>query len=308
MYQGAAYAESTKAAYASQRRRYVEFCGKFCYIPIPASSQQLCRYVAYLAESMAASSIKNYLNVVRIMHIEKGLTNPLKEDYQLHCVIRGVRRIKGDTVHRKLPLMPYHLQFILAGLDLQKATDCNIWAAILVAFFGMFRRSNVVPPSSGAFDQQRHTRRRDIKIFSDRAEITIRWSKTIQYRERQHVLPLPRIKGAILCPVTALHRAFSLTPWAAADGPAFVTSSKGLVTTDDLVQAIKSGVVRAGGDPQDYSGHSLRRGGASLAYRCGVPIETIRKIGDWKSDSYKSYIFDSYDSLLKCMTIISSSV
>ena len=39
-----------------------------------------------------------------------------------------------------------------------------------------------------------------------------------------------------------------------------------------------------------YSSHSFRRGGASYMYGIGMSVESIRLMGDWKSDCYQRYI------------------
>ncbi len=41
---------------------------------------------------------------------------------------------------------------------------------------------------------------------------------------------------------------------------------------------------------QDYTGHSSRRGGAAWALTQGLPGETIKILGDWKSSAYLSYL------------------
>ena len=47
-----------------------------------------------------------------------------------------------------------------------------------------------------------------------------------------------------------------------------------------------------------YTGHSFRRGGATYAFRSGVPGELIKVMGDWKSDAYKRYFDFSFDTML----------
>ena len=64
----------------------------------------VCRYVAYLAMTHTYSSIKQYLNVVRLLHVCGGLSNPLTNQTMLQAVMKGVRRIKGDTPKRKPPM------------------------------------------------------------------------------------------------------------------------------------------------------------------------------------------------------------
>ena len=43
-------------------------------------------------------------------------------------------------------------------------------------------------------------------------------------------------------------------------------------------------------DPSVYAGHSFRRGGASLAYQAGLPVQAIKLLGNWKSDAVLLYL------------------
>ena len=43
-------------------------------------------------------------------------------------------------------------------------------------------------------------------------------------------------------------------------------------------------------DPSQVSGHSLRSGVATLAFQAQIPAELIKRLGDWQSDAYRSYI------------------
>ena len=46
----------------------------------------------------------------------------------------------------------------------------------------------------------------------------------------------------------------------------------------------------------DWSGISLRRGGATSAARAGIPGEIIERLGHWRSNVYKRYLdFDDND-------------
>ena len=78
-----AYAPTTKSTYMSQMRSYLSFCVYYGYQPIPAAALTLNRYAAFPARSLSASSIPAYLNAVRILHLEHGLTDPTKNNFQL---------------------------------------------------------------------------------------------------------------------------------------------------------------------------------------------------------------------------------
>jgi hypothetical protein len=99
-----AYALSTQKTYRSQLRRFFQFCLDFKCIPIPASQETLLCYTAYLARSLSASSIPKYLNVVRLLHVEAGLINPLEGNFELNMLKRGIRRVKGTPPVQKAPI------------------------------------------------------------------------------------------------------------------------------------------------------------------------------------------------------------
>ena len=56
--------------------------------------------------------------------------------------------------------------------------------------------------------------------------------------------------------------------------------------------------VAIGLTPGDYASHSLRRSGATHLFLNGVPVETIRIIGDWRSDAIYKYLKPTPDSKL----------
>ena len=159
------------------------------------------------------------MNIIRLLHLEWGLNNPLQDHFKLNCVLKGIKRQRGTPPARKLPITPGLLISILNNLNLLSPSDCAVWAAGLVMFYGLLRRSNVLfsAGNKGA------TLSRNLICFDSwGVMLKIKKTKTIQFQERELLLPLPRIREHPLCPVQAIFRCFSLTPRAAADGPAFV--------------------------------------------------------------------------------------
>jgi integrase len=61
------------------------------------------------------------------------------------------------------------------------------------------------------------------------------------------------------------------------------------LTHADLVKGIKELAAAAGVDATKYSGHSLRRGGATMAFQMGVSSHLIKQQGGWKSDAVFLY-------------------
>lgn len=57
-----------------------------------------------------------------------------------------------------------------------------------------------------------------------------------------------------------------------------------------FISKLRDHLTTMGIDPQSYAGHSFRRGGASFAYQSGVPVELIKALGDWRSDTILIYL------------------
>ena len=95
-YRGLAYASPTKAGYRTQMNAYYRFCIFFNYAPVPVDTVTLTQYVAFLARILKFSSVKQYLNVLRILHLEAGFPNPLQDNWFLQSVL-----MKGNSGQAK---------------------------------------------------------------------------------------------------------------------------------------------------------------------------------------------------------------
>ena len=131
MYRRAAFATNTKTAYSCQLKKYLSFCEQYGFQPLPADNNIICQYVAFLAQSMCYTSVRQYLNVIRILHMENGYSNPLQDNYAVNSVLKGVQRMKGNYVKRKLPITLDILESISKVLDFTKSQDLAFWAACL---------------------------------------------------------------------------------------------------------------------------------------------------------------------------------
>ena len=112
---------------------------------------------------------------------------------------------------KRLPITTKILRLLHSQLDHSVSLDSSFWAICLFAFYGMFRKSHLLPTISSSFNPKKQLTKSDFKIYLGRSCYHIRWSKTIQFRERVIDIPLPRIPGSRLCPTSALYRAFSFT-------------------------------------------------------------------------------------------------
>ena len=119
---------------STQIRTFIRFCIYFGYTPVPASTETRVRYSVFLARTHVASSVKQNLNVVRIIHLARGLKNPLEGSFHLKCVLKGTTRMRGRAPERKLPITPVILRVFHRYIDVRNAYDVTFLAACVVAW------------------------------------------------------------------------------------------------------------------------------------------------------------------------------
>ena len=93
--------------------------------------------------------------------------------------------------------------------------------------------------------------------------------------------------------------------------PAFLilSGSKKKVLTYSKFQAkLRELLTLCNLDPQLYSSHSFRRGGASWAFHAKVPSELIQLHGDWQSDAYKIYLEFDFDDKLSISRSMANAI
>jgi hypothetical protein len=116
-------AHSTQWSYGAYVRYYLDFCSKFNLRALDPEELTVCLYVTQLASTCSYRTIKQYLNGVRVLHLEAGLTNPLPSFFNLERTLRGIKRVKGDVrLNRKLAVTPDILARIIRRLEI----DCTI--------------------------------------------------------------------------------------------------------------------------------------------------------------------------------------
>lgn len=276
---------------------YLHFCSCLNISPVPISPSNLGRYIAFLANKLCFSSIRQYLNVVRLLHLEAGYANPLSENWYLSSILKGLRRFKGQATVQKLPITCSILQGILGHLNFSRPFDLAFWAACLVGFFSFFRKSNLLVSSLAKFDPSKHLCYSDVLFQPSGAVLTVRWSKTIQFKQRILHIPLPRMVNSPFCPSAALMLCRHMLPHLTDPFPLFCyPASEGIkpLTHTEFVDCLRNCLSKLGLDPSVYSGHSLRRGGASFALQCGLSSELIKLQGDWASNAYEKYLNPSF--------------
>ena len=292
------FASSTQKTYATQASFYFEFCAKVGIQPVPLSQADLGRYIAYLSHKLTYNSIRQYLNVLRILHLDAGYENSLANNWYVTTILKGVRRVKGDSVTQKLPITTDILKGIFKNLNLLSSFDRTFWAACLLAFFSFFCKCNLLIPSSEAFNSSIHLCATDVDFTVNGVVLTVHWSKVFHFKERTLQIPLPLIPGLLFFPSTALSSlCLDCLPPLISSVPLFRYKEGFKVmplTQSSFTARLHCFLTQLGFPAGRYSGHSFRRGGAMFAMQCGLPVELIKLQGDWKSNACERYLEPSF--------------
>ena len=289
-YRTLTYAESTKKTYNCHLRSYLNFCNELCYSPYPMDTQKVCMYAAFLTSRLCFSSIKQYLNIIRILCEEAGLPNVLENNHVLKSVLTGIKRDHGAEAKRTLPITPAVLLRIRAVLDLTCPRDILFWATCLVLFYGILRKASLLPKTQKDFSAKKFPTRSDLTPYQEGLALSIKFSKTNQFQERVVQVPMPVFPRHPLCPAAALFALLALAPAAPADTPLLCLHRSACLTQNSFVSRLRDVLKTAGfPDANEFSGHSFRRGGATAFFAAGIASDIIQLIGDWKSDAYKLY-------------------
>lgn len=295
---GAAYAPSTNKKVRQAVHYFVRFCCLFGWQDKVLAGDELTfmRYVAWLSQTCKHDTISNYLHGVRAWYQQLGLGHPFQDMPRLALLRRGIRRRTGGSVRKKRPITPAML-LRWAGMLQQHAADpprVAVFACMLVAFFGFFRKSTVAVATASLSDPGNHLRRQDVTIDRQAHCLVIRVpkSKTNQFGERRDLVCVAGVRGSPIDPVWWYERMLQLSP-APPTAAAFGFTDGGNyrpVTHTLLVGTTKAYARCIGLDPREVAGHSFRRGGATFAFHVGVPDLLIKMQGIWASAAYQGYI------------------
>ena len=154
-YRSLTFSSNTKRSYLTHLTAYASFCASIGKRPAPSDRLQVMRFIVHLTSKLQFSSLRQYINIIRLLCAEQNLPNPL-QSWPVRALLQGIKRDTQRTPVRKLPVTPDLLLKIRHRLDLRLPADIVLWAAFTLAFFTLLRKSNVVPTAPSTFDGDKH--------------------------------------------------------------------------------------------------------------------------------------------------------
>jgi len=294
--------ENTSRAYQSRWRSFETWCSEQGRVPLPATAQTIAAYLTYLAvtKNLKATTATAHLNAIRTVHRASGQAPP--DALSARKIISAAQRREAsrDGRHgprKSVPVLAADLPAVAAACDLQTPSGLRDRAVILLGFALMARRSELAALNIS-----------DVEHVPDEGlEVTIRASKTDQ-SARGVVRRIHYAARAEACPVRAvLAWRDYLCERGITSGPLFTQVDRwgnvGLAAgggyrseearnarlrpraIGDLIAAACSRAGLAGRGERRYSGHSVRRGGATSMLRNGADPLNVSRHGRWADGS-----------------------
>ena len=124
------------------------------------------------------------------------------------------------------------------------------------------------------------------------AHVITKCEKNMQISGQSHIVQLPELSDASICPVRALRKIVSRNS-SDQDKPLFLVSSQGLpsiLTAHRVRSVLKRSITSLGLPPGDYGFHTFRRSGACWAFDSDVNLNHIKTHGGWRSDAIWRYL------------------
>ena len=285
--------KGTWANKVSHLRQYLVFTTYFGVQDFPVHLGILLRFIACLGSSLVAYQYA--CNIVSSVKWFATMLDPSSvKIFDSVLVVESLKGLKAQLsrpVRQKLPFSINHLCLFYSFLDLNNVKQLSCWCAMLLAFFGCFRLSNLVPTSKGKFDSLKHLKRDDIKFEKEFVLIYYKWSKTNQNSTSSKVawVPLSPVSDYRFNVKSHLQMLFSIVK-VSSDSPLFTYKENVYHSRHSLVKLLELCVSKAGLSMSDYSWHSFRRGAAVFAFELGLADSAVQLLGDWSSAAFKNYL------------------
>ena len=293
-----AFRPKTYRAYDAMFRTFIAFC----IITKCALFQVNVRVILSFMECLVKNScspcmVANYVSAIRASFVLYELPHHILDHPRVKYFFKSLR------INRPVVVIPHNIITTSRLIDISVACDLLTFpqvfrAAFLLGFFAFLRLSNLVPHAVAEFDHTRHLAGNDIFFTHKYVKIMIKWSKTMQSRDRVQCVTIPKLKNKVICPYRALKQLFKLYPMSGTSPLFQVSTANGLVPLSDskVRKALKMINIHLGLRPNFFTFHDFRRSGATFAYQSHIPMQEIKRHGTWSSDCVWGYIQSDHSS------------
>ena len=292
------YAKQSRLNVLSNLKQLSIFCIAFNKNFLPVSRDTLLGFLELMSRSCGYAHIQHVISSIKFLH--EITDNPfIGDSFEFSVMLRGLKRKLARPTKMALPITPEMLILMYEHVNINVSCELAHWTAFLFALRLLFRKSSIAPVSLGAFNPTTGLCRGKAVLSNGVILVFQNFSKTNQFMATTRTTPL--IPGNILSLDPYYHYYKLVTENNVPDNmPAFSYLEKNMVkcvTRKSFTTYLKKLLRLIDVDPDAWSGHSFRRGGASLLYRLGLDPLTIQAVGDWSSDTFLRYLEVNIDRL-----------
>ena len=238
--------------------------------------------------------MKSYISAIRATLADLNVS--LNENQFLLTSLTKACRLKNDKIRHRFPIYKELLQVILNYVELycmwqNQPYLCLLYQAILAtAYYGIFRIGEVTMSNHCIQARDVHTGLNKKKMM-----FVLRSSKTHNEGDRPQTV---KISGANdinpaqkYCPFRLLRIYIESRPgYLTINEQFFVFRDRSPVKPAHMIFILEKSLQLANLNDKLYSFHMLRVGRAGDLLKQGVSVESIRKIGRWRSNAIYNYL------------------
>eukprot|EP00456_Euglypha_rotunda_P039557 TRINITY_DN3047_c1_g1_i6.p1 TRINITY_DN3047_c1_g1~~TRINITY_DN3047_c1_g1_i6.p1 ORF type:complete len:226 (+),score=5.96 TRINITY_DN3047_c1_g1_i6:213-890(+) len=212
----------------------------------------------------------------------------------------------SPLVYRR-PLTVEVLNQLMASLDLSDF-DTSVYATMLVVgVYCLLRIGEVCTTTSGGV--QKTILNRDLKFCSGYVEMLL-WGTKTDLEKHGVKKWICDIKAPFNPYAMVIRLKAMKVDCARPEDPFFVLNSGKLISKHLLVSFLQRQMLKLFPkvDSREWSGISLRKGGATSALRAGVSGVIIQRMGNWKSDVYKGYVDHAFIDVAGAQNLMANTM
>ena len=295
---GQYFAKRSQQNVLSHLRQLCIFCVSFGATFLPVSRDTLLGFLELMSRSCGFDHLQHVLSSIKFLHQFTGHFFP-GDSFEFKVLLRGMKRKLSKSPKQALPITPEMLILMYEHVDINRPSELAHWSSFVFALRLLYRKSSIAPESLRKFNSQIGLSREKAVLSNGVVLVYQNHSKNNQFMSTTSLTPLVPSTVPALDPVSHYSKlvAENAVPGSC---PAFSFFEAGVlkcVTQKSFRDYLKFLLIKIGLDPSRWSGHSFRRGGASLLYRLGIDPLTIQASGDWSSDTFLRYLEVTLDRL-----------
>ena len=259
---------------------------------------RLTLFVGHLIDTdKKSTTIKSYISTIR--SVLSDVDVKLNENKSLISSLTRACKINNDKITTRFPIRVSLLKVIVNKIKRiyhNQPYLCSMYRAIIiVGYFGMLRIGEVT-------QGQHCVKVKDVQIGTNKNKILfiLRSSKThgkgdkpqfIKLKESTSTASTTKSKVTPICPFKAIRSYLAKRPQATnVTEQFFVFSDHKTVQPHHVHKLLKKMLSNARIDPSYYGFHSLRSGRLIDLLELRCLVETIKKLGRWKSNAVFRYL------------------